>query len=121
MAKIGKKFRSIKTGLNTDALGFWCPGCNKLHIVNINGPQAWAFNSDYDKPTFSPSILVTGVVELSDEQYFLLSKGGKIDPTPLVCHSFMVNGVIQYLSDCTHSLAGQNVELPDLPDRLQGD
>jgi hypothetical protein len=29
------------------------------------------------------------------------------------CHSFVTNGKIQFLADCTHKLAGQTVELPD--------
>jgi hypothetical protein len=27
------------------------------------------------------------------------------------CHSFITDGKIEFLSDCTHSLAGQTVEL----------
>lgn len=30
------------------------------------------------------------------------------------CHSFVENGMIRYLDDCTHSLVGQTVELPDI-------
>jgi hypothetical protein len=30
-----------------------------------------------------------------------------------VCHSFVTDGRIQFLSDCTHELAGQTVDLPD--------
>ena len=33
-----------------------------------------------------------------------------------VCHSFVTNGRIQYLGDCTHKLAGQTVDLPDWED-----
>lgn len=29
-----------------------------------------------------------------------------------VCHSFVTDGCIQYLGDCTHRLAGQTVDLP---------
>lgn len=67
-------------------LGFWCPGCEHMHLVN----SGWTFNGNYDKPTFSPSVLVTG--------------GHR-------CHSFVQGGHIQFLSDCTHALAGQTVEL----------
>jgi hypothetical protein len=34
-------------------------------------------------------------------------------PSPL-CHSFVRDGRIEFLSDCTHSLAGQTVELPEI-------
>jgi hypothetical protein len=39
------------------------------------------------------------------------------DPPPGVdhrCHSFVVDGQIQFLGDCTHKLAGQTVPLPVL-------
>lgn len=35
---------------------------------------------------------------------------------PQVCHSYVTNGRIQYLGDCTHELAGQTVDLPELVD-----
>lgn len=31
-----------------------------------------------------------------------------------VCHSFIRDGRIEFLSDCTHALAGQTVDLPDI-------
>jgi hypothetical protein len=38
-----------------------------------------------------------------------------------VCHSFVSEGVIQFLDDCTHSLVGQSVELPPWPyDNVDG-
>ncbi|MNJ76318.1 hypothetical protein D3C77_735750 [compost metagenome] len=30
-----------------------------------------------------------------------------------VCHSFVTDGRSQYLTDCTHALAGQTVDLPE--------
>ena len=32
-----------------------------------------------------------------------------------VCHSFVTDGRIQFLADCTHALAGQTVDLPEWP------
>ena len=29
------------------------------------------------------------------------------------CHSFITDGRIQYLGDCTHPLAGQTLDLPN--------
>ena len=86
---------------------FFCPGCKCDHGVwttERNRLQAiWSFNGNLDKPTVSPSILVrwtktTGTVE------------------DKVCHSFINDGKIQYLSDCTHELAGQTIELPEYED-----
>lgn len=89
---------------------FWCPGCEGLHIIRTAGPGAWGFNNDYDKPTFTPSILVT--YNGSDAG----QDRGDGDRAPAArCHSFVTDGRIQFLSDCTHALAGQTVDLPDLP------
>lgn len=30
------------------------------------------------------------------------------------CHSFIEGGRIRFLSDCSHALAGQTVELPEI-------
>ncbi|WP_244497607.1 DUF6527 family protein [Aureimonas sp. AU40] len=84
-----------------------CPGCNQRHRV---GP-GWSFNDDYDAPTFRPSILVTGVQPLTDAEYDRAMGGEAIEPRPLVCHSFVTDGQIQFLDDCTHALAGRTVPL----------
>jgi hypothetical protein len=34
------------------------------------------------------------------------------DDGQVVCHSFVIDGRIQFLSDSTHVLAGQTVDLP---------
>lgn len=33
-----------------------------------------------------------------------------------VCHCYVTDGIIQFLDDCTHSLKGQNVPIPDFPE-----
>jgi hypothetical protein len=94
MAKLSKVLRSADDG----QLIFWCPGCDGAHGVGVgegSGPR-WSWNNDIDKPTFSPSILVT--------------YGHGHEP-PDICHSFVKDGMIQFLGDCTHSLANQTVEL----------
>lgn len=70
-----------------------CPACKQPHNFN----STWNFNKDFEKPTISPSLLVTGV-----------DSNGKT-----ICHSFVNNGKIQFLDDCSHSLKGQTVELLD--------
>lgn len=86
---------------------FKCPGCKMYHEVYVrpakNGLGAsWQFNGDLEKPTFSPSLLVKGYSEKLGRDY--------------VCHSFIVDGQIQFLGDCTHELAGQTVPLPEVED-----
>lgn len=77
---------------------FYCPGCKEFHAVNL-GPGGWGFNGDYDKPTFTPSVLVTMHGNSSYR-----------------CHSFVTDGKIQFLSDCSHELAGQTIALEDQKD-----
>lgn len=75
---------------------FRCPGCDDEHVVRIEGAGAWGFNGDMDHPTLTPSVLVR------------YGDGSR-------CHSFVRDGRIEFLSDCSHALAGQTVELPERP------
>lgn len=92
-------------------LAFQCPGCMTLHQViigNGSGPR-WDWNGSVENPTFAPSILVTWSEPSDNPEEF-------DDPAKdahKVCHSFVTDGRIQFLSDCTHSLAGQTVEIPN--------
>ena len=83
---------------------FECPGCKDNHLIPVKsntGPN-WQFNGDMERPTFSPSIKVETI-------------GGRGENhTPEICHSFVQNGNIQFLSDCTHALAGKMVPLGDV-------
>lgn len=95
--------RKTDTGL----LVFFCPGCRCAHGVNTG----WNFNGDYIKPTFTPSILVTGTETPTDEEVKRIMAGEKIEPRPTRCHTYVTNGTIMFLPDCTHRLAGQTVSL----------
>lgn len=81
---------------------FDCPGCGHLHSVATKTPNGmgakWSWNGDTQKPTFSPSVLVRA-------NY---TSESRMDD---VCHSFVTNGRIRFLSDCTHELAGKEVDL----------
>jgi hypothetical protein len=79
-------------------VSFHCPGCNGGHGIPVSGPRGWNWNGSLESPTITPSILV--------------NRGGA-NPTAPVCHSYVTEGRIQFLTDCTHSLAGKTVELPD--------
>lgn len=56
----------------------------------------WSFNGNYERPTFSPSIKV--------------EIGHYPDPSD-ICHSFVTDGKIKYLNDCTHELAEKTIDL----------
>lgn len=83
---------------NTDGGVFhWCPGCNRMHII----PNTWQFDGNLTEPTFIPSIK-----HQWDEGDQHIHK---------CCHYTLIKGVLQFCSDCTHSLKDQKVVLPDLP------
>lgn len=89
---------------------FRCPACGSSHFTN---DILWQFNGDQDRPTFLPSIKVTGKRPITDDEATRIMAGEKLDIPGFVCHSYVTDGKIQFLDDCTHALAGQTVELPD--------
>lgn len=102
MSRLSSKLRSAGGG----QLHFFCPGCRKVHGIAVGqgpGPR-WDWDGNADRPTFSPSILVRVILPPPREPD---------DPPDVICHSFVRAGRIEFLSDCTHALAGQTVDLPD--------
>lgn len=115
------KLLSSKVGLLGGGPTFWCPGCQQLHRILVDGVSEagprWQWNGDAERPTITPSILVQGVVPLTDAELDAYERGEPLpQPVPRVCHVFVTDGRIQFLGDCTHSLAGQTVPMPDLPE-----
>ena len=103
MGALGLKLRTAEGGY----VVFFCPGCDGGHVLRIgDGPHPrWTFDGNAERPTFSPSVLVT----------YGGADAGKDDAPPAVCHSFVRDGRIEFLSDCTHALSGQTVDLPNWP------
>ncbi len=104
---------------------FWCPGCNKNHSVSV-GEGGWSYNGNPEAPTFSPSVLLEGghyaPGHKPEDGCWCTYNAEKIakgeEPSGFtcgVCHSFVNDGMIRFLNDCTHALAGQTVKLPDWP------
>lgn len=81
---------------------FFCPGCKMVHQINTKTTTMpfWSFNNSLDAPTISPSILV--------RMSFKESKPQKI------CHSYIKEGKIEFLSDSTHALSGKTVTLDEI-------
>lgn len=77
---------------------FHCPGCEYNHSIPVTGIRKWDWNGSYSSPTITPSILVNV---------------GGVCPSVPICHSFVTEGSIAFLSDSTHKLAGQTVNIPD--------
>lgn len=98
---------------------FRCPGCDDSHRVFVHPTEGWTWNGDLESPTFSPSILVRAnygdppVTPENLEQW--RREPWEQRTVERVCHSFVTDGRIQFLTDCTHALAGQTVELPPWP------
>ncbi|QTN40942.1 DUF6527 family protein [Marinobacter salsuginis] len=94
---------------------FTCPGCKARHTIMIApsrpGTPVWTWNGRKDQPTFKPSILVTGTWPITDDEADRIMAGEKIEPEPFRCHSFVTDGRIRFLSDCTHEMAGETVDL----------
>lgn len=83
---------------------FRCP-CGWTHIMNLDpalGRPCWTFNGDVERPTITPSINAWGEF------------GPDGDRRVKRCHSWVTDGRIQFLDDCTHPLAGQTVDLPQI-------
>lgn len=107
---MGAKFsRQLDRGEFFEYL-FHCPGCNFAHGIrtatwpmpeNLTDKQKewfankWLWDGNFNSPSVSPSLNVKGAEDKT------------------VCHSFIENGKIRFLTDSVHSLAGQTVELPD--------
>lgn len=83
-------------------VSFDCPGCKDFHTIPVTGPRAWGFNGSLERPTLTPSILARSRVH---------TDAGIVES---VCHSFLTDGRLQFLGDCTHALAGQTVDLPEI-------
>ena len=92
---------------------FRCPGCNSVHGITVDAPNALAWNDDLGRPTFSPSVLVHPHATLIDPTLDddKLTAPDNVTITPR-CHSFVRDGRIEFLTDSTHELAGQTVDLP---------
>ena len=105
------KTRRVREG--SKYVAFRCPGCGHEHTVNIEQDgniTPWGFNGDYDNPTFTPSIKVTGICYERNEDDMPIIPSTRKES---ICHSFVTNGSIRFLGDCTHKLRGLTVELPD--------
>ena len=80
----------------------YMPGYDGIVMIRISGTEhpVWGWNGDVFAPTFSPSILT--------RQF----QGP--DCVEMVNHVFVRCGSVEFLRDCTHSLAGKTIPLPKL-------
>ena len=76
-------------------LAYLCPGCKKEHRISIAPITGWGFNNDFQNPTFTPSVNWTNGT--------------------VVCHHFVKDGMVQFLSDCTHENKDKTLPMVDFP------
>lgn len=112
MAEIVRVFLSRKLlhtsgwrGVDMWTYTHWCPACNEPHDYAVETPfwngARWSWDGNVEAPSFQPSMSI------------------KIGPFPdghiERCHYYLTAGKLIYTGDCTHSLKGQTVPLPDYP------
>lgn len=80
-------------------ISFRTPGCFYFRMIPVgeNEKPSWKWNKNVNKPTLSPS---------------LLAQAGKDR-----CHSYIKDGEIQFLMDCSHEFAGQTLPLFDVDEK----
>lgn len=111
MGQISAKLRRVRESNDSSGLGHYCPGCEGMHVITVEGKNSsgacWTWDGNAVAPTFAPSVHVR-VNPPGDPNY-------QANACSSVCHYFLRAGSIEFLSDCTHKLKGQTVPLPDLP------
>ena len=96
-----RKYTAHGQDERTVLLGALCPACKYEHAFRVDADYwttqlskaPWTFNGDFESPTFSPSMLAAA----SNPKHR--------------CHSFLRNGVWEFLDDCGHDMAGQKVPM----------
>jgi hypothetical protein len=111
MGMLSNKLRNMQ-GNAGRRIGWWCPGCDQLHAVAVDGPHAWQWDGNVEAPTISPSVRCFTTV---DDEGKPLPDGGQ----RTLCHCFVKAGQIEFCGDSPHALAGKTVPLPDLPEWLR--
>ena len=81
---------------------------NRILPVMIGGRREgsgnWTWNGDCEKPTVKPSILTRGGGRGWEDGKYV----------EVVCHSFVNDGKVQFLDDCSHEFAGMTMDLLDV-------
>lgn len=112
------KLKPVVQYIDGPVVGYniYCPGCKRVHSISTKRgylKSHWLFNGNEQAPSFTPSILV----QYSCPEGFSSNHPAPRDWTgPMVnhvCHSFIKDGMFQFLGDCTHELRGQTVPIPE--------
>lgn len=85
-----------KVRVDGSLLSLWCPACKMAHTIDLNSTRHYKWNGNQENPTVFPTI------NYRNEDY--------------KCKSIVGHGQWHYLSDSTHLLAGQHMDVPDFPE-----
>jgi len=100
------------------ALQFPGPLPRRLLPVILKGSRrsspCWSWNGDVEIPTLKPSIRTSGSRDITDTEADRICAGGRVEVEKHVCHSQVNDGVVKFLGDSTHVLAGIEVPLEDV-------
>lgn len=123
---MGKRLSKVLYQHSQYLLSIYCPACKDLHTFAIdpNKSPCWTYNNNPERPTFRNSMdvktghYVAGQPQLPNCKYCNLAKEDGEESNCYHCHSFVTDGKIWFLDDCTHKLKGQTVDLSPIPDWL---
>jgi hypothetical protein len=98
---------------------FYCPGCECHHQIWTSEAKGksfcWTWNGSIESPTFRASLLVQyhkWTPPVTSENHEEWKKNPwEQKQVEHICHSYITEGKIEYLSDCTHDLKGQTIEM----------
>lgn len=84
-------------------------------------PDTWGFDGSLEKPTFNPSVKITGKKRVIVNgqwtgEWVRDAAGSAVDEC---CHYNLTAGQLHFHGDSTHGLKGTIVPLPDLPLHLR--
>lgn len=91
----------------------WCPACQEMHPL----PDNWTFNGKPESPTFTPSFKQSGVQRIFIDGKWTgeWKRDARGNVIPFICHYVLTDGILNFCSDCSHSMAGKSIPLPQLP------
>jgi hypothetical protein len=112
-----------KARLENGHIIYNCPGCKSIHCIPVDGSRGWSFTGTLENPTIAPSVLTRSghyapQYTKGDGCYCTYDAEHPCEPsgfTCYICHHFVRDGKIEFLSDCTHHLSGQTVEMAGEP------
>lgn len=105
----------VGDGVEPGHYWFKCQGCGQRHTVQTKTGSLgtpWGFNGNVDRPTFTPSVLVRWGKHADPKWQ---APDGQ-DHWSGICHFYVRNGFQEFLTDCTHALAGRTVVMPEIED-----